>query len=90
MDINDLRVQIDEIDDSITRLFCERMRVSADIARYKKENDLPVLDKDRERQKLAAVLSKTEPEMRGYMSKLYMLLFELSRAYQDEINSIYG
>ena len=83
MDIGDLREKIDEIDDKLVRLFCERMSVSADIAAYKAANGLPVLDAQREQAKLADVLSKTEPDIREYMSELYALIFRLSRAYQE-------
>ena len=42
MDINELREKIDVINNEMQRLFDERMRVSAEIARYKRENGLPV------------------------------------------------
>lgn len=84
MDIKELRVQIDGIDDGIVGLFCERMLVSGGIAQFKAENGLPVLDEERERQKLADVLSKAAPELREYVSALYSLIFELSRSYQDK------
>jgi len=83
MDISELRLRIDEIDDKLVSLFCERMRVAADIARYKAENALPVLDKGREARKLDDVLSKTDEDLREYMSGLYSQIFGLSRAYQE-------
>ncbi|MBR6522381.1 MAG: chorismate mutase, partial [Oscillospiraceae bacterium] len=52
MDLKDLRVKIDAIDDELVRLFQERMKIAADVAAYKKENGMAVLDKARERQKL--------------------------------------
>lgn len=85
MGIDELRAGIDGIDDELVRLFCGRMRVSGDIALYKARNGLPVFDGERERVKLADVLAKTEPCMRGYMGELYSLIFELSRSYQEEI-----
>lgn len=36
MDLNEIRSEIDKIDDELVRLFCQRMHVSAQIADYKK------------------------------------------------------
>jgi len=82
MDINGLREKIDAIDDEVVRLFCERMRVSADIARYKEQNGLDVYDPEREQSKLENVLGKTDEEFRVYMRGLYEKIFDLSREYQ--------
>ncbi|MDR2941103.1 MAG: chorismate mutase [Treponema sp.] len=85
MDLQELRKQIDEIDDSLVRLFQQRMDVSAEIARYKKENNLPVHDPAREREKLYDLSFKTNPGRESYITALYYLLFELSRADQERI-----
>ena len=42
------RVEIDEIDREMARLFERRMNVCADIAKYKKEHALPIFDPARE------------------------------------------
>ena len=55
MNLEQSRKTIDEIDSQLTKLFAERMSCAAEIAAYKKENNLPVLDAGRERQKLAAI-----------------------------------
>ena len=86
MDINDYRNKIDEIDNDIVRLFAERMEIAADIAKWKKENGKPVLDADREKQKLDAVAALAPCEMAEYTRRLYKLLFELSRNYQEKLN----
>ena len=39
MDINELRGQIDTIDDELVKLFAKRMDVAAQIAEYKKEHN---------------------------------------------------
>jgi len=85
MDLQELRKKIDEIDDGLVRLFQERMDVSAEIARYKKENKLPVHDPAREREKLYDLSFKTNPGRESYITALYYLLFELSRADQERI-----
>jgi monofunctional chorismate mutase len=78
------REQIDQIDDDLVRLFQERMEVAGEIAKYKKENHLPVLDTARERSKLADVQKKANKEFETYTAALYSLLFELSRSYQEK------
>ena len=85
MDINELREQIDRIDNDMTRLFQERMRVAADIAEYKRANGKAILDKARERQKLNDIVGRTDEEFKSYMHVLYSLMFELSRSYQGRI-----
>ena len=51
MDLQELRSQIDEIDDALVALFGKRMDVAAQIADYKKENNLPSYHPAREREK---------------------------------------
>lgn len=46
-DLSDLRHQIDEIDEQILEILAKRMRISCEIAQYKKENDVQVLQAGR-------------------------------------------
>lgn len=85
MDLSDYRIKIDEIDEQLTRLFTQRMEVAADIARYKQENGLPVLDSSREKKKLLSVAEIVPEQTRDYTLSLYSLLFELSRSYQTRL-----
>ena len=41
--LNELRRQIDELDNQLLDLLAKRMRVSREIGQYKKEHDMPVL-----------------------------------------------
>lgn len=86
MELKDYRAQIDAVDDEIVRLFQERMDIAANIAAFKKENGLPILQSAREREKLADVTGKAREDMRSYLRVLYSLLFELSRTYQEKGN----
>ena len=84
MDLNELRMEIDKIDEEIVRLFCARMAVSARIGDYKKEQGLPIFHPVREQEKLQDVAAKAGPEMAEYTQELYQHLFELSRSYQSK------
>ncbi len=87
MGIERYREEIDRIDNDIKDLLEERMKVVKDIAEYKKENGLPILDARREREKLSELAEKTDGGIRRYMTVLYSLLFELSRSYQSALTS---
>ena len=87
MDLNELRGEIDRIDDQLVKLFGQRMDVAAQIADYKKEHNLPILAPLREREKLQDVAEKAGPDMANYTRVLYSMLFELSRSYQSKHNT---
>ena len=87
MDLNELRMEIDQIDDQLVRLFVARMDVAAKIADYKKEHNLPILAPVREREKLQDVAEKAGANMANYTRVLYSMLFELSRSYQSKRNA---
>lgn len=85
--LEQLRKEIDIIDDKILDAFKERMKLSAKIAKFKKDNDIPVLDEIREKEKLDRI-AKSEDEFSSFSSKLYLTLADLSRDYQDKINNL--
>ena len=86
MDLTEIRKDIDKIDDELVRLFCARMNLSAQVADYKKANNMPILVPARERAILQNVAEKAGPEMADYTRVLYSMLFELSRSYQSKRN----
>ena len=51
--LNELRAQIDKLDDQLLDLLVHRMRVSRDIGQYKKEHDMPILQTQRYEELLA-------------------------------------
>ena len=86
MSLEELRKEIDVIDDTLVRAFVDRMNVVAQVGQAKKDSDLPVLDVARERQKLADIASKLPPELEQYGYALWSMLFEISRGYQSAMN----
>ena len=85
MEIQEIRKEIDRVDDQFVKLFNERMHLSSQIAEVKRERDLPVLNVRREREILNEVATKSDPELANYSQVLYSLIFELSRSYQEKL-----
>ena len=83
MDLQDLRKEIDKVDDQLVSLFTQRMELSGQVAAYKKANALPALDAGRERDKLQQIAEKMPEELQEYALSLYSLIFELSRSRQN-------
>ena len=71
LDINELRKEINEIDNEMVELFKKRMEVAASIAEYKKEHSLPVLDAARERALLERISVMAGDELGGYVRYSY-------------------
>lgn len=70
MELENLRTEIDKIDDQLVRLLEQRMDVACEIGKYKKEHGLKALDPARERQKLAEMVSKSRDDMHSSTSFL--------------------
>ncbi len=49
MDLNSARIKINEIDKEIVACLEKRFDISLEIGKYKKENNIPVYDEDREK-----------------------------------------
>ena len=88
MELKDYREQLDRVDDELLKLFAQRMELSAQIADFKKDNGLPVLDVKRERDKLLDVSAKSPEAIREYAVSLYSLIFELSRSCQNRLRGL--
>ena len=84
MELSDIRVKIDAVDDQLLQLFLERMNLAEEVAAYKNEHHLPILNKQREREVLAKVTEKAG-EKEQYAYHLFSTLFELARSRQAEL-----
>ncbi len=85
MGLNELRENIDEIDEKIVELMEERMEVAEKIAQSKIESGKDVFDKERERAKIHNVeeLAK-EDKNREPVGELFSKIMEISRKRQYE------
>ncbi len=83
MDISEVRKQLDECDSEIVKLFEKRMQLSEEVAAAKLESGKGVLDKDREKAKLAKVSAMVSGELNEEgVKELFRLLMSMSKKLQ--------
>lgn len=81
--LEELREQLDQIDDRIAELYEKRMEVCAQVGEYKIKAGRKVFDRQREKEKLADVASKVKGEFnRKGIQELYQQLMSMSRKLQ--------
>ena len=81
-----LREKINKIDEHMARLFAERMEAVREIAEFKAENNLPILDASRE----AEIIEKSSTIIEDESIKVHYINFlknnmKISRSYQAEL-----
>ncbi len=84
--LQETRLELDQVDRRIVALFEKRMALCRDVARYKIEHGMPVLDRSREEQVLKSRSAMLEdpywaPSVRG----LFEGIMALSRAEQEKL-----
>ena len=80
--LEELRTQIDNIDDELVKLIIERFSVAKAIAEIKMAEGLPVFDPAREREIIDRLTQGRTDVMAGYIKTLFAAMFDLSRSYQ--------
>ncbi len=83
--IEELRKEINDINEQLLALFIRRMHVSKEVAIYKKENALPILDRKREEEILQKVVDNTPDELKSFSLEYFKKLMDLSKEYQSEM-----
>ena len=81
-ELEELRGQLDQIDQQMVDLFRERMELSGQVAEYKREKGIPVLDAGRERALLGKVGERAGEELADYAQSMYRTILSASRSYQ--------
>lgn len=89
-DLQELRKQIDEIDDAMVSLFEKRMSIAEQIANYKIETGKPVFDEAREQEKLQSLGEKTHTSFNCCgIQQLYQQIMSISRKRQYQLLQAY-
>ncbi|MEG2450619.1 MAG: chorismate mutase [Clostridia bacterium] len=85
MTLDEIRKQIDEIDDSLAQLIAKRMELVVDVAKFKSENNIAVENKNRESEILARVASKFDDSVAKAIEDIFAEMFDASKKIQAEI-----
>lgn len=86
LDLGQLRVQLDEIDSQLVKLYEDRMELCRQVGEYKLETGKRILDKEREKQKIQAVSALAHNEFnRTGISELFEQIMAMSRKLQYQI-----
>ncbi len=91
IDLAKIRQEIDNIDNQLVPLLCERLNCSKQVAKYKGEHSIPVLNEAREREVIDAVYRKSDTlDSDGFgfgraNSLVYSTVMEVSRALQHRL-----
>lgn len=85
-DIKLIREEINKIDQEMKELWLERLNCSKEVAEYKKENNLPIFDKDRENE----VINKNSLDINNELIKQHYInflhsLMDISKEYQKDL-----
>jgi len=86
-DLNELRKEIDRIDDEIIKYFNMRLEVSKKVAQYKAEKNMEVLQSDREREINEKIKRKAPKGYEEHFVKLFDCILEISKNVQAEMVS---
>ena len=83
--LNEVRAKINAVDKQMMELFKERMALSEEVARIKKENSIALVDSGREAQVIARAIEITGEELKEETTILVQTLMDLSKAWQKKV-----
>ena len=83
--LEELRLEIDNVDKKLVELFEKRMEIVSNVAKYKIDNKIQVVNNSREEE---VIKKNTEylnnKELQSYLRKFFVNLMNLSKDYQNE------
>ena len=83
--LEQIRAEIDAIDDQIASLYVKRLDIAREVAEAKRASGAPIFDPGREREILARVARNVGPEREDGAALVFNTLFGVSRALQRAI-----
>ena len=85
MELQDIRRNIDAIDDGLVKLFAQRMECARQVAEAKQQTGKPIRDHAREREIVNRLTAQAGDAYAPYVKALYSHIFDLSRSYQSAL-----
>lgn len=85
-DLENTRMKINLIDSQLASLFEERMKLVVKVADYKKKNNMPIFDSEREKQVIenSTKLLK-DKDLAPYFKDFIQSMMDVSKEYQKKI-----
>ena len=83
--LDEIRVEINNVDNELLRLIIKRLDLAKDVAAYKKANDIPILDRSRELWILDHITENKSPDLIVPLRETYESLFRVSRRRQSQL-----
>lgn len=85
MDLKEVRKLIDKCDDKIVDAYMERMKLVKEVAKIKKENKLPTLNSEREKEIIIRVTDKVDDDIKLYTKQVFEKIFDTAKGYQTGV-----
>ncbi|MGN1224208.1 MAG: bifunctional chorismate mutase/prephenate dehydratase [Ruminococcus sp.] len=85
MDLQEIRTEIDALDHELLSLFERRMALCRNVALYKKENNLPVFQPEREKRLLDKIEQEASPELQNAARTLFSVILDISKQLQSRM-----
>ena len=79
-----MRIKIDEIDDKLLVLFKERLEVSKKIGLLKKKHNMKIFDPQREQEIIDNCIQNVSDDERKYIEKFLRNLMDISKEVQSK------
>lgn len=83
--LNNLRSEVDSIDEELNKLFIKRLGLVEEIYKEKELNKMDILDKNREDMIFSKLKTETHDEYFEYSKDLFENILRISKNYQLEI-----
>lgn len=84
-ELEKFRNQIDDVDSSMAKLFQKRMEISDRIARYKRQNNLPILNSEREKEVIKKNSVYVEDKYKNLYGDFQNKIMDISKSYQYDM-----
>ncbi|MCC8111721.1 MAG: chorismate mutase [Ruminococcus sp.] len=85
MELNEIRTEIDALDQQLQTLFEQRMALCLDVAKYKQEHHMQIFQADREKQVLDEVEKRAAPHMAQASRTLFQTIMSISSQLQQKM-----
>lgn len=85
MELKKAREEIDNIDRELIELIARRLSIAKDIAKIKKDQDIPIQNKEREEEVIQKAVENMKDkgyDEKEFMKELYNLIMKKSRELQ--------